>query len=172
MCAVPCRSGLSPHTCWPTQPFPTAHGHPPCRLSTLATHKLTHSRPPSPPKPDYLGHTQIQPTRPPSPHTNSTHPSTFPAHKFNPPDYLPRTQIEHLPPHKLNIFPHKNATHTTTLATQIRPPSPTKIDHIPHTKIDTPDHLSHTNSSTSPHKFEHLPRKKSTQLRAPSLTKN
>src|SRR5690348_10886840 len=62
---------LSPHTCWPTQPFPTAHGHPPCRLSTLATHKLTHSRPPSHPNPTTLG-----------------------THKFSPPDHLPRTQIQ------------------------------------------------------------------------------
>jgi hypothetical protein len=156
-----------------------------CAEAAKSTHLLAHTAFPNCTRPSalppvHLGHTQIDTlssafptqTRLPWAHTNSTHPSTFPAHKFNPPDYLPRTQIEHLPPHKLNIFPHKNATHTTTLATQIRPPSPTKIDHIPHTKIDTPDHLSHTNSSTSPHKFEHLPRKKSTQLRAPSLTKN
>jgi hypothetical protein len=133
--AVPKRA-KSTH-CWPTQPCPTAHGHPPCRLSTLGTHKLTRSRPPSPTHkidpPDHLPHTQIQPTRLPSPH------------KFSPPDHLPRTQIRAPSPTKIHHLPHTKIDTPTIFPTQIRPPS-------------------HTNSSTFPaknrHNFEHLPSQK------------
>src|SRR5690348_5253943 len=107
-----------------------------CAEAAKSTHLLAHTPFPNCTRPSalppvHLGHTQIDTlsstfptqTRPTWAHTNSAHPTIFPAHNFNPPDHLPRTQIRAPSPTKIHHLPTQKLTH--------QPSSPHKFGHLP-----------------------------------------